>query len=135
LKGSRDTLHADVYTALLTKQQTNMHMEQWRTQEIAKGGHFRGHEKLTTFFLFLGNYHLSTFFGERQLDDLFLLTDPNPTSIRVSESERGSICPSTCFLVFLKPSKIIFRQPKGGHGHMETYSSSHAAGITHYQLF
>jgi hypothetical protein len=25
-----------------------------------------------------------------------------------------AICPSTCFLVFFKPSKIIFRQPKGG---------------------
>jgi hypothetical protein len=59
---------------------------QWRTQEIAKGaGHFRGHEKLTTFFW---------------------------------ETTKGGgvICPSTCFLVFFKPSKIIFRQPKGGGG-------------------
>jgi hypothetical protein len=69
---------------------------QWRTQEIAKGGGaiFRGHEKLTTFF--------------------FLVTDPNSTSI-VSNSERGGICPSNCFLVFFKPSKINqFSSPKGG---------------------
>jgi hypothetical protein len=57
-------------------------LNQWRTQEIAKGGHFRGHEKLTTFFW--------------------------------EKSQGGAICPSTCFLVFFKPSKIIFRQPKGG---------------------
>jgi hypothetical protein len=40
-----------------------MKQDQRRTQEIAKGGgHFRGHEKLTTFFLFLENDNLTTFF-------------------------------------------------------------------------
>jgi hypothetical protein len=62
--------------------------EQWRTVDV-----------------FLENDNLTT---------IFLLTDPSPTSIRVSKPQRGAICPSTCFLIFFKPSKIIFRQPKGG---------------------
>jgi hypothetical protein len=60
----------------------------------SQGGHIRGRKKLTTFFLL--------------------------TSIRASVSQRGGghlgICPSTSFLLFFKPSKIIFRQPRGGGG-------------------
>jgi hypothetical protein len=89
---------------------------QWRTQEIPRGGHIRRHKKLTTFFGKLTSVDL--FLENGQPDDLiFLLTDPSvPPS--VSQSLKwGAICPSTCFLVFFKLSKIIFRQPKGGgHG-------------------
>jgi hypothetical protein len=61
--------------------------------------------KLPSVDLFLENDNLTTF---------FLLTDLNATSIVSQILKGGAICPSTCFLVFFKPSKIIFRQPKGG---------------------
>jgi hypothetical protein len=70
---------------------------QWRTQKkIAKGG--------------------AIFAATKS----WLIDRSNATSIvspSLKFSKGGAICPSTCFLVFFKPSKITFRQPKGGgHG-------------------
>jgi hypothetical protein len=71
-----------------------------------QGGPFSRPRKVDD--LFLGDYHLLT----------FLVTDPNPTSI-ISQILKGvpsARPPVFLSLVFFKPSKIIFRHPKGGHG-------------------
>jgi hypothetical protein len=88
---------------------------QWRTQEIAKGGGGAFSRPRKVDDLFGGNYHLSTFFffGERQLDDLFLLTDPNPTSI-VSQSLKGGHLPVHLFSCLLQAVKNNFPSAKGG---------------------
>jgi hypothetical protein len=107
---------------------------QWRTQKIAKGGgHFRGHEKLTTFFGKQPSGDL--FLGERQLDDLFFFArDPNATSIvspSLKFSKGGGHLPVHLFSCLLQAVKITFRQPKGG-GSMDPWPPPrYATGANH----
>jgi hypothetical protein len=85
-------------------------------RKLPRGGHFSRPRKVDDLF-FVKLPSVDVFFGVREVDDVFflffLITDPNSTSIVSQILKGGGICPSTCFLVFFKSSKISFRHPKG----------------------